>query len=57
MPHCGNTNMRRMYLEVSVTARRNLVTEIITTDIRPFNIDNIYDPIYCAVCNQIVEER
>lgn len=52
-PHCGNKNMRKMYQEVSVSGRKNLVSGDIDVMSK---IDNYFQVIYCEICDEIVAE-
>ena len=56
-PHCENSNMRKMFLEVSVGAQMNLVSGRISIETAPYNVHNTFDPIYCSVCRGVVTER
>ena len=49
---CGNSNMRKMYYEVSIIAQSNLVSNKITEVTE--NVDNSFETIYCSICNNII---
>ncbi|MBN3351901.1 hypothetical protein CF086_16520 [Clostridium botulinum] len=56
-PKCGNN--KSFYREISITAKlkvNNKEEDLKTIyDINKDNIDNYFEPIYCAKCNEIVK--